>query len=870
MSSDNAQAAVTYTSISSDSNGPSWGIPLMNAGELPKMDPYDEVAQQGQIPPLSHTYVSNPIELDEHVPVYVPKPEHKEYHAPSDDDIQVEDQPYADDASSTAEPPRYIDDTNSMEEDPEEDPSEEHELEDDDEDLEEDPNEEHEPKDEDTKEEEPSEGSDETEPFEENETAGTPPPPRHCGARISIRPQTPMATSTQALIDAFATGSPPFLLPPTSLAYDQTPLGHKAAMILESHVVVVTRAPRGQYDFVNTVVAGQSLVRSPGHDAWTIARAADRAEDFGYVKALHAFEHRMMTSIEEVNLRISYQAQVRRQENKGQRTAYKTGLQERQSPEDLVVTQMMRIYALEARAQTDTVEDASSSWTLKKKLTDKYCLKGEIKKLEIKLWNLRVKGNDVAAYTQRFQELALMFTKFLADETEKVDKYISGLPDNIHGNFMSTRPKTLDDAIELASDLMDQKLCTYAERQNDNKRKNRENGNGNGVAQGRAYTLGGSDASSESNVITSMFLLNNRYATILFDTGADRSFVSTTFSALIDITPTTLENHYDVELANGKIIGGEKEEAAFQLIKQNLCSAPILALPKGSENFIVYYDASHKVLGAVLMQNEKVTAYASRQLKIHKKNYTTHDLELGVVVFALKMWRHYLYRTRKERSRPLRVRALVITMSLNLPKKIRKAQTEALKPKNLSAEDVGALHKALGTRLDMSMAYHSQTEGQSERMIQTLEDMLRACVIDFRKSWDRHLPLVEFSYNNSYHTSIKATPFEALYGRKCRLPVCREEVGDAQLTGPKIIHETTKKIVQIKSRIQAAHDRQKSYVDLKRNPMDFQVSNRVMLKVLLWKGVVRFGKRGKLNLKHIGPFKVLSKVRDVAYRLELP
>ncbi|GJT71986.1 reverse transcriptase domain-containing protein [Tanacetum coccineum] len=109
--------------------------------------------------------------------------------------------------------------------------------------------------------------------------------------------------------------------------------------------------------------------------------------------------------------------------------------------------------------------------TLKKKLTDKYCPKGEIKKLEIELWNLRVRGNDVAAYTQRFQELALMCTKFLADETKKVDKYISGLPDNIHGNVMSARPKTLDDAIELANDLMDQKLRTYVERQNDNKRK---------------------------------------------------------------------------------------------------------------------------------------------------------------------------------------------------------------------------------------------------------------------------------------------------------------------------------------------------------------------------------------------------------------
>ncbi|GJS85621.1 putative reverse transcriptase domain-containing protein [Tanacetum coccineum] len=129
--------------------------------------------------------------------------------------------------------------------------------------------------------------------------------------------------------------------------------------------------------------------------------------------------------------------------------------------------------------------------------------------------------------------------------------------------------------------------------------------------------------------------------------------------------------------------------------------------------------------------------------------------------------------------------------------------------------------EALGTQLDMSTAYHPQTDGQSERTIQTLEDMLRAFVINFDKSWDRHLPLVEFSYNNSYHTSIKAAPFEALYGRKCRSPVCWAEVGDSQLTGPEIIHETTKKIVQIKSRIQVARDRQKSYADKRRKPLKF-------------------------------------------------
>ncbi|GJQ91973.1 putative reverse transcriptase domain-containing protein [Tanacetum coccineum] len=156
-----------------------------------------------------------------------------------------------------------------------------------------------------------------------------------------------------------------------------------------------------------------------------------------------------------------------------------------------------------------------------------------------------------------------------------------------------------------------------------------------------------------------------------------------------------------------------------------------------------------------------------------------------------------------------------------------------------------SLQNALGTNLDMSTAYHPQTDGQSERTIQTLEDMLRACAIDFGKGWVNHLPLVEFSYNNSYHASIKAAPFEALYGRKCRSPVCWTEVGEAQILGPELIQETTEKIIQIKQRMQAARDRQKSYADLKRKPMEFQVGDKVMLKET-------------------------ERVGEVAYKLELP
>nr|GEV41194.1 putative reverse transcriptase domain-containing protein [Tanacetum cinerariifolium] len=221
---------------------------------------------------------------------------------------------------------------------------------------------------------------------------------------------------------------------------------------------------------------------------------------------------------------------------------------------------------------------------------------GEIKKLEIELWNLKVKENNVQAYTKRFQELTLICTKFVADETEKIDKYVNRLPDNIYGSVKASKPKTLDETIELANDLMDQKLCTYAERQSNNKRNaddsfrnnhgnNGANPKGNGCfecrsprhfkrdcpklknkdggkvnapgwvyAVGNAEKRGNASRDPDSNIVTGTFLLNNRYASILFDTSADRSFISTTFSSLIEIIPTPLENSYDVELADGKIV----------------------------------------------------------------------------------------------------------------------------------------------------------------------------------------------------------------------------------------------------------------------------------------------------------------------------
>ncbi|GJR11306.1 putative reverse transcriptase domain-containing protein [Tanacetum coccineum] len=433
-------------------------------------------------------------------------------------------------------------------------------------------------------------------------------------------------------------------------------------------------------------------------------------------------------------------------------------------------------------------------------------------------------------------------------------------------------------------------------------------------------------------------------------------------------------------------------DEAFHILKEKLCNAPVLALPGGPNDFVVYYDASKQGFRCVLMQRDKVIAYASRQLKTHEKNYITHDLELGAVVFALKIRRHYLYGTksviyndhkslqyifdqkelnmrqrrwiellsdyeceikyhsgkanvvanalsRKKGLKPRRVRAMSITIHYGLKTKILEAQGEASKDLNAPAKwlrgletqfkrrddggiyffdrvwipSVGgvrklimdeahtsrysihlgadkmyydlrdllfvnsrltiredykteklariytnenvarhgvpvsfisdrdgrfpshlwqALQEALGTRQDMSTAYHPQTDGQSERTIQTLEDMLRACVMDFGGSRDTHLPLVEFSYNNSYHMSIKCAPFEALYAWKCRSPVIWTEVGESQLIGPEIMQETTKKIIQIKERLKTARSRQKSYADKRRKPLEFKVGDRVLLKEL--------------------------------------
>ncbi|KAA0067728.1 pol protein [Cucumis melo var. makuwa] len=501
-------------------------------------------------------------------------------------------------------------------------------------------------------------------------------------------------------------------------------------------------------------------------------------------------------------------------------------------------------------------------------------------------------------------------------------------------------------------------------------------------------------------------------------------------------------------------------EGSFQELNQKLVTAPVLTVPDGSGSFVIYSDASKKGLGCILMQQGKVVAYASRQLKSHEQNYPTHDLELAAVVFALKIWRHYLYGekiqiftdhkslkyffTQKEMNmRQRRWLELVqdydceilyhsgkanvvadalsrkvahsvalitkkapllrdferaeIAVSLNDPYLVGKRRlveigqgedfsissddgltfegclyvpedsavktellTEAysspftmhpgstkmyqdlrgvywwrnmkrevadfvsrclvcqqvkaprqrparlLQPlsvsgwkwESVSMDFITGLPRTLkgytvilvvvdrltksahfvpgkstytaSTTLDFSTTFHPQTDGQTERLNQVLEDMLRACVLEFSGSWDSHLHLMEFAYNNNYQTTISMAPFEALYGKCCRSPVCWGKVSEQRMLGPELVETTNATIQRIRARVLTAQSKQKSYADGRRKDLEFEVRDMVFLKVAPMKGVLRFEKKGKLSPRFVGPFEILERIGPVAYRLALP
>nr|GEV71523.1 putative reverse transcriptase domain-containing protein [Tanacetum cinerariifolium] len=273
---------------------------------------------------------------------------------------------------------------------------------------------------------------------------------------------------------------------------------------------------------------------------------------------------------------------------------------------------------------------------------------------------------------------------------------------------------------------------------------------------------------------------------------------------------------------------GMEQEESFQTLKDNLCNAPILSLPDGPEDFVVYCDASNQGLGCVLMQRSMLIAYASRQLKIHEKNYTTRDQELVVVVFALKTWRHYLYETK----------SVIYTDYKSLQ--------HIFDQKELNMRQRRWIE--LFSDYECEIRYHP---GKANVVADALS---RKEQVKPRRVQEMAMTIL---------SRVKRMILAAQRG--VQAGIC-----ESRLIGLELVQETTDKVVLIKEKLKAVRDRQKSYADNRRKSLEFEVGDQVLLKVSSWKGVIRFEKKGKLAPRYVGPFEIPEKVGLVAYRLRLP
>nr|GEX41715.1 hypothetical protein [Tanacetum cinerariifolium] len=591
------------------------------------------------------------------------------------------------------------------------------------------------------------------------------------------------------------------------------------------------------------------------------------------------------------------------------------------------------------------------------------------------------------------------------------NSYIRGLPDRVKEKVTSSKPVSLHDAINMAHELIKQAIQAKETRIGENEPKNEG-------TRGRAYAMRTKDPQQNSNVVMDTFLLNDHYASILFDLGVKKSVVSTTFTPFINIAPSALDTSYDVELVDGKVVitntvlrgytlalfnhafkidmlqtrlgsfdvilgmdwlsyqraddlsglpsvcevefrinlipgalpvskeedevhlklilellkneklyakfskcefwlqeveflghvvnrdgihvdpsKSDKQEEDFHILKEKLCNAHVLALPDGLNDFVVYCDASNHGFRCVLMQRGKVIAYASRQVKKELNMCHRRWIEL-LSYYECEICYHP-----GEASKDLKAPAESLK-GLDAQFE-RRGDGKIYFVNRIWIPSVGNVRKLI---MDEAHTSRYSVHPSADKMYYDLRDLywwpgMKKDIVDYikipewkwekintklvtklpksssgydtiwvimdRGSWDTHLPLVELSYNNGYHASVKCAPFEALYGRMYGSSVMGAEVEGSQLIGSKIIQETIEKIMQIKERLKTARDRQKSYADKRRKPFEFSVGDHALLKVSPWKGVVRFGRKGKLAPRYVGPFEIVEHVGPVAYCLRL-